>query len=133
MKRKITVFFLVITVILTGITATGCGGDKNGSVIQMKVFLEWSDPGEFGMQNQDSFTWYNIDCFLNYSDNLSSGYKFHSAQLDSGNIFMATDSDFKKSDGTVYRYDVEKPVKILVQAETKDGKKGTCSRTWNNQ
>lgn len=131
MKRKTTILLLVIAVFLFAATYLGCGGDNTKSDIPMNLFFEWSvTTNLFGMQNKDYFTWYNINCYLNYSDNLSSGYKFHYDQLDAGPLTVINDFEFKKDDGTIYQYRLEKPVKIFILAETASGKKGSYLKTW---
>ncbi len=75
-------------------------------------------------------SWYNVDFILNFSDDLSSGYKCHHDVLSPGVTQPLTYDEFEKDDGTIFDYNVERPIKLFIQAKTLSGKTYSYLKTW---
>ena len=135
---KIIKFWVFIGIFLIAVcSGINCGTNSdnpislNGEVIY--------DEGFFTIINRDSFRWEKVKYYLNFEgDNLTSGYTFsdpliHAEVLPDYAVGIS-DFEFENSKGQQFHstLPLEAPFKLLIQAETPDGRTGTYLKTWEN-
>ena len=123
--------FSIFLLIFLLVALSGCG--SNSSDIKINATVYYSDVQDFfTIINNNDFTWDNVILFLNYEDDdLSSGYRYDvKGPTRSGSMEIIEDWKFTNSDGSRYTHQEPQPFKLLVQAETLDGKKGQYLKTW---
>ena len=136
MKRKILIFLLAITVIIFLTFGSGCGSDAVSSSLVLNAVVDYRS-GSFLIFNNGNFDWINVKLFLNYEgDNLSSGYQYYttssSKEIWAHSSTMINDYEFRNAKGDQFHstLPLEELDKLLIQADTPDGKKGSYLKTW---
>ena len=123
--KRIVLHVLSVCIIFLFFSGCNCASD---SEISLKASVSFND-GHFYIFNESTFVWYNVELILNYEEgNLSSGYGYKTGLI--LGIEDIIGSDFINNEGMRFRYWKEEPIRLMISAETEDGRVGTYIKEW---
>ena len=124
MKKNMLIGIHIIVILL--IFCSACSTPE----LSLHATVSLSDQ-EFYITNIDSFTWYNTEILLNYEQaDLSSGYKYKLGWMPPGWLELIHGLRIKNSDGKSFNPWLEEPIRLMIRADTEDGRTGTFVKKW---
>ena len=110
----------VLAVVITILIAT-C--DTESSQVDLNASVSYND-GQFTINNNDSFDWYNVKITLN------SDYKLQHPLITARTTYTVGSMQFAKNDGTMFNPFTMRPLRMSISCDTPDEKRGWWFGEW---
>jgi hypothetical protein len=125
---------IIMITMLIVILGHSCFNSTKDEEIKLSATILHSGRG-FIVTNNNDYSWFNTKYYLNYqNDDLFSGYKYceERDEISSNDTTFISEWEFTDREGDQFNInDPQKPVRLLIQAETKDGRKGSYLKVWS--